>query len=82
LIDFDLSGLADEVPKFPALRHWPEECQKEGASYTRSADIHSLGWLMGEYGIDLSPSALRFPNMLQHDRPTAKEALRQLWTTP
>lgn len=49
LMDFEHCGQADAVPPFQPLRHWPQECRLPRATYSKAADIFSLGNVMRFY---------------------------------
>ena len=83
LIDFEHCGQADAVPPFQPLRHWPQECRLPRATYSKAADIFSLGNVMRFYPCRLSPPAEDLRRMMMHDnpaiRPSAKHAPLDTW---
>ncbi len=83
LIDYEHSGLANAVPLFEPLGHWPLECREPGAVYTPAADIHCVGGLMdaAEVFLDAPASALRDPLTAEEPaaRPSASEAILDPW---
>ena len=83
LIDFEHSGQADAVPPFQPLMHWPQECQLPSATYSKAADLFSLGSVMRSYPFRLSTHAESLSKvMMQADpamRPSAQQALLDPW---
>ncbi len=84
LIDYEHAGVADEVPLYEPLRHWPDECQEPGAAYTTAADIYSVGGLiMAATGGSLDAQARALHVRLTAEdpaaRPSALEAILDPW---
>lgn len=83
LIDFEHSGRADAQPLFQPLVHWPEECRLPNASYSKAADMFSLGKVMESYPIRLSTTAASLSKRMLHAdpvmRPSAHSALLDAW---
>ncbi len=83
LIDFEHSGQADARPLFQPLVHWPEECRLPHASYSKAADMFSLGKVMRSYPVRLSTAAASLSERLLHPdpamRPSAHCALLDAW---
>ena len=79
LIDYEHSGVADAVPPFQPLYHYPPECQGRRKPYSTAADVYSVGYLMRDIGIGLDSKAHALYQLLTaHDlalRPSARSAL-------
>lgn len=83
LIDFEHSGMANTVPPFQPLAHWPPECRQQGAPYTTAADIYSLGWVITKHKIVMDIEAEAFCDLLISSdparRPSAADARAHAW---
>lgn len=75
--------MANAVPLFQPLAHWPLECRQPHAVYTTAADIYCVGTLMMEarVALDAQASALyqRLTSAEPAVRPSALEAVLDPW---